>query len=196
MDIPVWVETQVAIVGAGPAGLTLAHLLRRHGIGCVVLEARFRAYIEQRVRAALLEHNTVELLREIGAGERLDREGLTHGGIYLRWPGRCFHVPMCELTGREITIYGQQEVVKDLVASWLGQNGELLFEVDDFTLHALEGERPRVTFHHEGSAHELACDVVAGCDGFHGVSRAAIPDGVLTTHEHTYPFGWLGILAR
>src|SRR4051795_2552529 len=196
MDIPVWVETQVAIVGAGPAGLTLAHLLRRHGIACVVLEARARAYIEQRVRAGLLEHNTVELLREIGAAERLDREGLTHGGIYLRWPGHCFHVPMRELTGREITIYGQQEVVKDLVASWLAQDGPLRFEVGDVALHDLEGDRPRVTFRHDGEDHELACDVVAGCDGFHGVSRHAIPDGVLTTHEHTYPFGWLGILAR
>src|SRR3954470_8367867 len=150
MDIPVRVETQVAIVGAGPAGLTLAHLLRRHGIDCVVLEARSRAYIEQRVRAGLLEHNTVELLREIGAGERLDREGLTHGGIYLRWPGRCFHVPIRELTGgREITIYGQQEVVKDLVAAWLERGGELRFEVEVVALHDLETDAPRVTFRHD-----------------------------------------------
>src|SRR3954465_5688350 len=171
MDIPVRVETQVAIVGAGPAGLTLAHLLRRHGIDCVVLEARSRAYIEQRVRAGLLEHNTVELLREIGAGERLNREGLPHGGIYLRWPGRCFHVPMRELTGREITIYGQQEVVKDLVGSWLAQDGPLRFEVGDVPRRCLDGARPRVTFRRAGENHELACDVVAGWRGFHGVSR-------------------------
>jgi p-hydroxybenzoate 3-monooxygenase len=196
MDIPGGVETQVAIVGAGPAGLTLAHLLHRRGIGCVVLEARSREYVERRVRAGLLEHNTVELLHQIGVGERLDREGLTHGGVYLRWPGHCFRVPMRELTGREITIYGQQEVVKDLVASWLAQNGELRFEVEDVALQGLDGDRPRVTFRHQGEDRELACDIVAGCDGFHGVSRGAIPEGVLTTHEHTYPFGWLGILAH
>jgi p-hydroxybenzoate 3-monooxygenase len=189
-------RTQVGIVGAGPAGLVLALLLDRAGIDCVVLEARSREYVEQRVRAGVLEHNTVQLLCEIGAGERLRREGLRHDGIFLRHHGALHHVPITELTGgRHITVYGQQEIVKDLVAARLAGGGELRFEATDVALHDIDGPRPRITFRHAGSEHELECDVVAGCDGFHGVSRAAIPDGVLTVLEHTYPFAWLGILA-
>src|SRR3954449_3638368 len=189
-------RTQVGIVGAGPAGLTLSLLLEQHGIESVVLEARDRAYVEQRVRAGLLEQNTVDVLRGLGVAERLDREGLVHDGIHLRRQGRSQHIPMTELTGRHVTVYGQQEVVKDLIAAWLDRGGELRFEVDDVAVHDHETDAPRITFSHEGDEHELACELVAGCDGFHGVCRRTIPDGVLTEHEFSYPFAWLGILAE
>jgi p-hydroxybenzoate 3-monooxygenase len=189
-------RTRVGIVGAGPAGLTLAHLLHRDGIDCVILEARSREYVEARVRAGLLEQNTTDLLRDLGAGARMDREGLPHDGIDLRFGGRTVHIPITELTGRQITIYGQQEIVKDLVASWCDGGGPLHFEVSDVAVHDVDTERPRITYTHEGAGHELECDVVAGCDGFHGVCRTAIPEGAVTSHDFTYPFAWLGILAE
>jgi p-hydroxybenzoate 3-monooxygenase len=189
-------RTQVGIVGAGPAGLTLSLLLARRGIESVVLEARDRDYVEQRVRAGLLEQNTVDLLRELEVAERLDREGLVHDGIHLRFDGRTVDVPMAELTGRHVTIYGQQEVVKDLIAARLARGGALHFEVEDVAVHDFDGDRPRITYAHAGAEHELECDVIAGCDGFHGVCRAAIPDDALATHEFVYPFCWLGILAE
>jgi p-hydroxybenzoate 3-monooxygenase len=189
-------RTQVGIVGAGPAGLTLALLLQRAGIDAVILERRTREYIEHRTRAGLLEHNTVELLHDLGVGERLEREGLEHHGIYLRHHEHTYRVEMTALTGRRITIYGQQEVVKDEIAAWLERGGELRFEVSDVALHDLDSERPRITFEHEGDRHELECDVIAGCDGFHGVCRQSIPEGVLTEYDYVYPFSWLGILAE
>jgi p-hydroxybenzoate 3-monooxygenase len=185
-------ETQVGIVGAGPAGLTLALLLHQAGIDCVVLEARSREYVEKRVRAGLLEQNTVDLLHRVGVGDRLDREGLPHTGVYLRFAGHAFHVDMLRLTGRKITIYGQQEVVKDEVAALLERGVPVHFEVEDVAVHDLDGRRPRIT--HGGE--ELACDFIAGCDGFHGICRPAMPDGVITEYDFTYPFSWLGILAE
>src|SRR3954471_23762866 len=189
-------ETQVGIVGAGPAGLTLALLLHQHGIESVVLEARDREYVEHRVRAGLLEQNTVDLLRRLDVAERLDREGLVHDGIHLRRQGRTQHVPITELTGRHVTIYGQQEVVKDLIDARLERGGELHFEVDGVAVHDLQSDAPRITYTAGGEARELVCDVIAGCDGFHGICRPSIPGGVLTEHELVYPFAWLGILAE
>ncbi len=189
-------RTQVGIVGAGPSGLTLARLLELEGIESVVLENRTRDYCEKRIRAGVLEQGTVELLREAGVGGRLEREGIVHGGIYLQFEGERHHVPLRELTGRSIVIYGQTEVVKDLIAARLDSGLPLLFEADVTTVHDADTERPRVRFTHGGVEQELECDVVAGCDGFHGVCRSAIPDGVLRTFERDYPFGWLGILAE
>ncbi len=189
-------RTQVGIVGAGPAGLALALLLQREGIDSVVLESRSREYVEHRVRAGLLEQNTCDLLRDLGAGERLDREGLEHDGIYLRRQGQTQHIPITELTGRHVTIYAQQEVVKDLIGALLDRGAQLRFEVSEVAVRDLDDERARITFRAEGGEHELDCDFIAGCDGFHGICRPSIPDGVLTVHDYTYPFAWLGILAH
>jgi p-hydroxybenzoate 3-monooxygenase len=189
-------RTQVGIVGAGPAGLMLAMLLAREGIESVILETRSRHYIEHRLRAGLLEQNTVDLLHDLGVGERLAREGLQHDGIYLRRPGRTTQIEIAKLTGRHVTIYGQQEIVKDLVAAWLGRGGELRFEVADVAVHDLGGERPQITYAWDGAAHELQCDFIGGCDGFHGICRPSIPDSALTEHHYEYQFGWLGILAE
>jgi p-hydroxybenzoate 3-monooxygenase len=183
------VRTQVGIVGAGPAGLTLARLLEVAGIETVVLESRSREYCEQRIRAGVLEQRTVDLLRDVGVGERLDREGIPHGGIHLQFDGERHHVPMQELTGRAIMIYGQTEVVKDLIAARTASGLPLQFET---AVEAVDAERA-VIRHADG---ELECEFVAGCDGFHGVCRDAIPAGVVRTFEREYPFGWLGILAQ
>ena len=189
-------RTQVGIVGAGPAGLTLALLLQREGIESVILEARDREYVERRVRAGLLEQNTVDLMHDLGVGERLAREGLEHNGIYLRRQGHTQRIRIAELTGRHVTIYGQQEVVKDLIAAWLDRGGALHFEVSDVELRGTETEQPSIVFRRGGGAKTIECDFIAGCDGFHGVSRATIPQDLKTEHEFVYPFAWLGILAH
>jgi p-hydroxybenzoate 3-monooxygenase len=189
-------RTQVGIVGAGPAGLVLARLLELEGIDTVVLEARSRDYVEQRIRAGVLEHDTAELLDAIGAGARMHREGLVHEGIELRYGGRGHRIGFPERTGgRHVVLYGQTEIVKDLIAARVRSGAPLHFEVADVSVHDLDTERPSIRYRHAGTEHELACDVIAGCDGFHGACRRAVPDGVLTVRTREYPFGWLGILA-
>jgi p-hydroxybenzoate 3-monooxygenase len=189
-------RTQVGIVGAGPAGLTLAHLLAREGIESVVLEIRSRDYVEQRIRAGVLEQAVADLLVDAGVGARLQSEGIVHHGIELQFAGERHRIPLSELTGgRSIVIYGQTEVVMDLIAARLDAGLPLLFEAADVTVHDLESERPRIRFRHEGAEHELECDVIAGCDGYHGVCRSSVPAGVLSEYARDYPFGWLGILA-
>jgi p-hydroxybenzoate 3-monooxygenase len=191
------VRTQVGIIGAGPAGLTLALLLAREGIECVIVENRSRDYVQRRVRAGLLEQNTVDLMHELGVGERLAREGLEHDGIYLRRPGHTQHIAITDLTGRHITIYGQQEVVKDLIAAYLDRGGKLHFEVSDVGVREIDGERPVIEYSpSSGSRERIECDFIAGCDGFHGICRPALPDGYATHYDFEYPFGWLGILAQ
>ncbi|WP_406674492.1 4-hydroxybenzoate 3-monooxygenase [Nonomuraea sp. N2-4H] len=186
-------RTQVGIIGAGPAGLLLSHLLHLRGISSVVLEKRSREYVERRVRAGVLEQGTVDTLVEAGVGERMLREGLPHHGIELRYGGAGHRIAFEKLVpGRSITVYGQQEVVKDLIAARLAAGGDLRFEVEDVAVHDVDSERPYLTFGGE----RLDCDIIAGCDGFHGVSRPSIPEGVLTIYERNYPFAWLGILAR
>jgi p-hydroxybenzoate 3-monooxygenase len=190
------VRTQVAIVGAGPAGLTLAHLLHLQGIDSVVIEARSREYVEHRVRAGVLEQPTVDLLNEVGLGYRLAREGLEHHGTTIRFNRRSHRIDFTELTGSSITVYGQQEVVKDLIAARLDADRPLLFEVADARIDDASTDRPRVSFVHEGNQQVIEADIVAGCDGFHGIARPTVPTDVLTVFERTYPFAWLGILAR
>jgi p-hydroxybenzoate 3-monooxygenase len=190
------VRTQVAIIGAGPAGLTLGLLLEREGIECVIIEKRAREHVERRARAGLLEQNTVDLLHELGAGDRLDREGLQHNGINLRFRGRTIYIAITELTGRHVTIYGQHEVLKDLIACALDRGVDLRFEVSGAAIHDLDSDRPRVSYADGESTEQLECDFVAGCDGFHGVSRPSVPGAALTVFDSEYQFGWLGILAR
>jgi p-hydroxybenzoate 3-monooxygenase len=190
-------RTQVGIVGAGPAGLLLAHLLDRAGIDCVVLEAKSRAYVEERQRAGLLEQGTVDLLNELNVGARLAREGLVHHGLELRFAGAGHRVALSDLTGgKSVVIYGQTEVVKDLIAARLAQGGDIRFEAEAIALDGLDGAAPSIRFRQGGREQALACDFVAGCDGFHGVCRPAIPQALLKVYERDYPFGWIGILSE
>ncbi len=190
-------RTQVGIVGAGPAGLMLSHLLHLAGVESVVLEARSRKYVEERVRAGLLEQGTVNLLEETGVGERMKRLGLVHHGIELRFGGRGHRIDLSGLTGGStVTIYAQHEVIKDLIGARLAAGGEIVFEAGDVSIHDFDGPIPKIRYRTDGSLNELSCDFIAGCDGFHGICRPTIPAGALTTYDRIYPFAWLGILAE
>jgi p-hydroxybenzoate 3-monooxygenase len=190
-------KTQVGIVGAGPAGLLLAHLLHLQGIESMQIENRSREHCESRIRAGVLEHGTAELLAQTGVGERMKREGLIHHGIYLRFRRKSHHVNFPELTGgKSITVYGQHEVVKDLIAARLAASGRIFFDVEDVAVEDLTSTTQRIHFRSGGEACEIACDFIAGCDGFHGVCRPSIPAGELHVYEEIYPYGWLGILAQ
>jgi p-hydroxybenzoate 3-monooxygenase len=189
-------RTQVGIIGAGPAGLMLARLLQLHGIESIIVENRSRDYIENRIRAGLIEHWAADLLGDVGVGERLRKEGMLHWGINVGINGNLHRIDFKALVNKRVTIYGQQEVVKDLVEQRLGNDGPLLFEVEDVTVHDLKPQKPKIRFRHDGRPQEIDCDFIAGCDGFHGICRPSIPDGVLTVFERDYPFGWLGILSE
>ena len=189
-------RTQVAIIGAGPAGLLLGQLLARSGIDAVMLEARPRSYIENRVRAGVLEHQTASVIDAVGAGARMAREGLRHHGVELVFRHQAHRIDFNALTGKAMTIYGQQEVVKDLIAVRLAADLPLLFEVADVHLGGLDSDSPQVAFSHDGVPQTLECDFIAGCDGFHGISRPSIPQKVLSVYDRIYPYAWLGILAE
>src|SRR5262245_32064021 len=189
-------RTQVGIVGAGPAGLMLGHLLDRAGIDSVVVESRDEQHVIDRVRAGVLEQGTVDLMRDVGVGDRLQREGLRHEGLYLAFRRRRHHIPLAELTGgRAITVYGQNEIVKDLIAARMASGRPLHFEVAEVTVHGLDTNAPELRYRLADRLHLLSCDVIAGCDGFHGVCRDAIPPEKRRVYDRNYPFAWLGILA-
>ena len=189
-------RTQVGIIGAGPAGLMLARLLHLQGIESVIIENRSREYIENRIRAGLIEDWAANLLVDIGVGDRMQREGVVHWGTNIGINGDLHRLDFKALVDKRVTIYGQQEVVKDMVVRRLADGGPLLFEVDDVSVHDLTSPRPKIRFTHEGKPQEIECDFIAGCDGFHGVCRPSFPDGLLSVFERDYPFGWLGILSE
>jgi len=188
-------RTQVGIVGAGPAGLLLSRLLGLAGIGTVVLEKRTPEYLRARVRAGLLEQGTVDLLTQAGVGERLGRERLVHDGVEIAFDGRRHRIDLKRLTGRSVSIYGQAEIQKDLMAAHAAAGGNVVYEAEDVSLHGLMSDKPRLRYHKAGATYAISCDFIAGCDGFHGVSRQAIPQEVIRVYERVYPFGWLGILS-
>ena len=190
-------RTQVGIVGAGPAGLVLSHLLYLQGIESIVLENRSRPYVQERVRAGVLEQGTVDLLVDMGVGARMRKEGLVHYGIELRFQGRGHRVDFRELTGgKGITIYAQAEVLKDLNDARIAAGGQVVFEIEDVNVRDFDTSQPKIHYRKDGNSCELVCDFIAGCDGFHGICRPSLPRGVLTEYEREYPFGWLGILAE
>src|SRR5437667_7155197 len=189
------IRTQVGIVGAGPAGLMLGHLLHLLGIDSFILEDRSQEHVIERVRAGVLEQSTVDLMHEVGLGDRLSREGLRHEGIYVAFSGERHRIPLADLTGgRAITIYGQNEVVKDLIGARAAAGGPLLFEVDHVSIRDFDSRLPKIRFEHDGLPQEVTCDFIAGCDGSHGVCQPSIPSNQLQFYERVYPFAWLGIL--
>jgi p-hydroxybenzoate 3-monooxygenase len=190
-------RTQVAIVGAGPAGLLLSHLLAQQGVESVIIENRSRAYVEARIRAGVIEHGAVDTLTRAGVADRLHREGMRHDGIYLQLPGERHHLDFPDLVGSSVWVYGQTELTKDLIAARVAAGQPIEWEVASTAIHDVTGDRPAVSYVDSfGAAQRVECDFVAGCDGFHGVSRATIPDAERTVHERVYPYSWLGILAQ
>jgi p-hydroxybenzoate 3-monooxygenase len=188
-------RTRVGIVGAGPAGLMLSHLLHQQGIESVILENRSRQYIEHRVRAGLVEQWARDLLIDVGVGGRMEQEGLLHGGVHFCFNGALHHISFHDLVGKHMTVYGQQEIVKDLIAQRLADGGQILFEVSDVSVHDFAGDAPKIRFTHDGRQQQLDCDFIGGCDGFHGVCRPSVPAPDLTIYDREYPFGWVGILS-
>ncbi len=189
-------RTQVGIVGAGPAGLLLSHLLHLRGIDSIVLEARSRDYVENRIRAGVLEYGTEQLLNDSGVGVRMRREGLLHPGVVMRFDRTDHRIDFADLVGKHVMVYSQHKVVQDLIAARLAAEGQIVFEAAGVSVHDFQTDHPRIRYRHGGTNHEIACDIIAGCDGFHGVCRPSIPAGVLRIFERDYPFGWLGILAE
>ena len=189
-------RTQVAIVGAGPAGLLLGALLHKAGIDTVILEQRSAAYVMGRIRAGVLEQTTVELLEHAGVAERLHREGLPHNSIELAFDGQLHRINFQALTGKHVTVYGQTEVTHDLMDARAAAGLTTVYEAENVSVHGFDSDAPSVRWRSGGAEHELRCDFIAGCDGYHGVSRASVPDGAIRTYEKVYPFGWLGVLAE
>ena len=189
-------RTQVAIIGAGPAGLLLGQLLTRHGIDNVILERQTADYVLGRIRAGVVEKGTADMLDEAGVGQRMHSEGLIHDGIELAFGGARHRINFRDLIGKSVIVYGQTEITRDLMEGRAAAGAQTIYEAEDVSLHDIDGSRPKVRFRHQGVEKELDCDFIAGCDGYHGVSRKSIPDSVLKTFERVYPFGWLGILVE
>ncbi|MCF3948464.1 4-hydroxybenzoate 3-monooxygenase [Acidiphilium sp. AL] len=189
-------RTRIGIIGAGPAGLMLAHLLARAGIDCIVLERHTRDHVETRIRAGILEYEVAQLLRETGLGTRMDAIGFRHDGTNLLFDGALHRIDFAALTGKHVMLYSQHEVVRDLIAARLASGGEILFEAEATGIADIHTGQPVIRYMHEGQSKFLACDIVAACDGFHGIGRAALPAERLREYDRTYPFGWLGILAK
>ena len=187
-------RTQVAIIGAGPAGLTLGRLLERAGIDAVIIEQRSADYVLGRIRAGVLEQSSVDLMHDLGVNTRMDAEGILHDGVELSFDGDMLRIDFHELVGRRVMVYGQTEVTRDLMDARTASGARSIYEANDVALHDFDGEHPRVTFTKNGQHHEIECDFIAGCDGFHGVSRASVPASAISIFERVYPFGWLGIL--
>jgi p-hydroxybenzoate 3-monooxygenase len=189
-------KTRIGIIGAGPSGLMLAHLLHQHGIESVILESRSRDYVENRIRAGILEYEVAELMRSTGLGERMDSVGSRHGGTNFLVNGELHHIDFEKLTGKHVMLYSQHEVVRDLIAARVAAGGEIVFEASDVAVHDISTNTPFITYTHEGAAFRLDCDIIAGCDGFHGICRQSFPEGMIVEYDREYPFGWLGILAE
>src|SRR5690349_13632154 len=188
-------RTQVAIIGAGPAGLLLGQMLHVAGIDSVILERQDRAYVEARIRAGVLEQGTVDLLASVGVDARLRREGLVHDGVEFAIGGERHRIDFRELVGKTVTVYGQTEVTRDLIEARLAAGRPLVFDAADVAIHGADGDSPSLTYRKDGTTHTLSCDYIAGCDGYHGVSRQTIPQHLLRSYDRVYPFGWIGILA-
>lgn len=187
-------RTQVAIIGAGPAGLALGRLLERAGIDAVVIEQRSAAYVLSRIRAGVLEQSSVDVLRAIGVSARLDAEGLPHDGVEIGFDGDMLRIDFHALIGRRVTVYGQTEITRDLMAARERSGAVSVYEAQDVAVHDFDGSHPRVTYSKNGQRFEISCDFIAGCDGYHGVTRASVPEGAIRNFERVYPFGWLGVL--